>query len=162
MAEWQTETTESTPSLQVSPVTKAAVHGMMWMLRRNLLAPMGNQLMVITTVGRKTGKHRSTPIGVLEDGEVLVATTRASGASNWFRNMRKQSLVTLEYRGRKFQARGQVVTDPAERQRLFELYRRERRDNFDRYFGVSADAAPEALAQALATRAFVQFYPEKV
>jgi predicted aldo/keto reductase-like oxidoreductase len=57
--------------------------------------------------------------------------------------------------------RAEAVRSPEERQRIFELYRKERRDGFIRLFGVSADAPADQLAKALESRQFTRFYPEK-
>ena len=48
------------------------------------------------------------------------------------------------------------VKDQAERERIFELYKRERAKNFARLFGVTVDAPEAELKAALATRDFVK------
>src|SRR5206468_12863961 len=117
----------------------------------------GDQLMVITTIGRTSGRSFSRPIGYLRDNYTLLALT-IGGRSNWYKNLLKKPVVTLEIKGERLLARAVPVHDQAERQAIFELYKRERAGSFERYFGVPADAPPDALAQALATREFVRFH----
>jgi deazaflavin-dependent oxidoreductase (nitroreductase family) len=121
------------------------------------LGPMGDQVMVITTIGRKSGKTFSTPIGYLYDGETLVALTSGSG-SNWYKNLKVNPQARLEIKGKAFTARAEAITAPAEIERVFELYRRERARDFQRYFGIPADAPQEELDRARDSRKFVRFY----
>jgi len=133
---------------------------MAFLLRHNWMGPAGNELLVITTTGRKSGKRYSTPIGYLRDGETIIALTNAA-PSNWYRNALSSGQALLEIKGQPLTARMEAVNDQAERERIFNLYKRARAKNFNRYFGVPVDAPEEILKQALATRIFVKFYPVK-
>lgn len=128
-----------------------------FLLRRNWMGALGDEIMVITVAGRRTGKTYSTPIGYLRDGDNLIALTNAANPSNWYRNALHQSEVMLNIRGQDLRARAEPVRDEAERRRLFELYQRERARNFKFLFGLPVDAPAADLETALATRTFIRF-----
>ncbi|MBL8055457.1 MAG: nitroreductase family deazaflavin-dependent oxidoreductase [Anaerolineales bacterium] len=151
---------------RVPAFARAMMRFQAFLLRRNWLGPLGEEVMVITVAGRKTGRRYSTPIGFLFDPEVrdtagrptILALTGADGASNWYPNVLRNPEAMLEIKGQALRVRGEPVRDEAERRRIFALYQRERRANFHRLFGLPADAPAEALDQALATRIFMRFH----
>lgn len=127
-----------------------------FLLRHNWLGPLGDELMAITVKGRKSGKTYSTPIGYLRDGETIIALSRGS---QWFKNAVATGEALLDIKGRPMKVRVEAVSDRAERERIFELYKRDRAKNFTRLFGVPATAPADELQQALAIRDFVKFRP---
>lgn len=146
------------PPQKLPALAKAAMQLQVFLLRRNWMGAMGEEIMVITTTGRKSGQTFSTPISYLRDGATLIGVSRGSG-SNWMKNALHAGQVRLNLRGQDLTARVEPITDEAERRRLFELYLRDRRKNFVRLFGVPAEATPAELQQGLATRRFVRFTP---
>lgn len=144
------------PPMQVPTFAKAMMRFQAFLLRRNWLGSMGDFVMVITVQGRKTGKRYATPIGYLRDGETILAVN-PRGGSNWFRNLLVHPLATLEIRGQRLSVCAEHVTDPAERERIFELYRQDGRA-FQRLFGVNPDASEERLHKARDSREFVRFH----
>jgi deazaflavin-dependent oxidoreductase (nitroreductase family) len=130
-----------------------------FMLRHNWMGKLGDEIMVINVTGRKSGKKYATPIGYLSDGDTIVALTNGQNPSNWYRNAVGAPEVTLEIKGKPQRAKAIPVTDPAERQRIFAIYRRERSANFARLFGVPAESSEAELQKALETRRFVRFRP---
>jgi deazaflavin-dependent oxidoreductase (nitroreductase family) len=149
MAEAQIQT--ATPKLPRA--AKAAMSFQVWLLRRGLMGSLGEEIMVITVTGRKTGRQYSTPIGFLRDGETIIALSRGS---NWFKNAVATGTAQIEIKKHKLAVRVAAVTDQAERERIFALYQRERAKNFSRLFGVPVDAPEAELQQALAIRDFVK------
>lgn len=163
-----TETNNPARPRRVPAFARAAMQFQAFLLRRNWMGTLGNEIMVITVTGRKSGKRYSTPIGFLRDSAVktpagqdtFIALTGAGGeVSNWYRNVLQNPEVVLEIQGRALRARGEPIRAEAERRRIFALYQRERRANFPRLFGITADASADALDRALATRTFIRFYP---
>ena len=124
-----------------------------WLLRRGLMGSMADEIMVITVTGRKSGRQYSTPIGFLRDGETIIALSRGS---NWFKNAVATGTAQIEIKGGRRRCSVTPVKDQAERERIFELYKRERAKNFTRLFGVAVDAPEAELKAALATRDFVK------
>lgn len=152
-------TTTTTRPRRLPVMARAMMQFQAFLLRRNWMGPAGEQLMVITVVGRRTGRRYSTPIGYLRDGDSVIALTNGSeGGSQWYRNLLHTPEVVLEIKGQALRARGEPVRDEAERRRIFALYRRERAANFAQYFGVPASASEAAMEQALASRWFVRFH----
>lgn len=143
-----------TKASKTSAFTRAMLGLQVQLLRRNWMGAMGNQLMVITVVGRVTGRRYSTPIGFLSDGDTLVSVSRGS---QWVRNALAAPEVLLDVKGRSIRARATRILDRDERERILALYLEQRRANFASYFGVPADSSPEALSQALAAREIVRF-----
>ena len=150
-------TTTTTPRrTRVSGFARMMFGLQVFLLRRNWMGSMGDELMVITVTGRKSGRSYSTPIGFVRDGAGYVAVSRGS---QWVRNATAASAVTLEIKGRSIKARATQITDPDEQLRIVELYREQRRKNFTTYLGVAIDAAADALRSALEARELVRFTP---
>jgi deazaflavin-dependent oxidoreductase (nitroreductase family) len=154
MAEAQVQT--AAPHLPKT--AKAAMSFQVWLLRRGWMGSLGNEIMVITVSGRKTGRQYSTPIGFLRDGETIIALSRGS---NWFKNAVATEQAQVEIKQQKIKVRVEAMKDQAERERIFELYKRERAKNFSRLFGVPVDAPEADLKNALAIRDFVKLHPLK-
>lgn len=73
--------------------------------------PTGTVL-VLTTIGRRSGLPRDTPLQFEDvDGVLHVASALGTGA-DWFRNVVADPRVTVTLRGRTFAARAEPVTDP--------------------------------------------------
>ena len=150
-----------TQAPKVSSSAKMALQFMAFLLRHNWMGSAGNELLVITTTGRKSGNCYSTPIGYLRDGETFIALTHAATPSNWYRNALCSGQALLEIKGKPLEVRVEAVNDQAERERIFDLYIQARARNFSRYFDVPVDASEAELNQALATRAFVRMMPRE-
>jgi deazaflavin-dependent oxidoreductase (nitroreductase family) len=148
---------QASPTLRVPRLAKTAMAFQAFLLRRNWLGAMGDEIMVITTTGRKTGRTYTTPIGYLRDGTSVIALN-PGGGSNWYKNALKNKQARLEIKGKTYLAQAVPIDDPEERRRVFELYRQERAKRFKLLFGVEANASQEELEQALASRRFIRFY----
>jgi deazaflavin-dependent oxidoreductase (nitroreductase family) len=82
----------------------------------------GRPLLLLTTVGAKSGQERVNPLAYTTDGERLVIMASKGGAPSnpdWYHNLVANPLVTVELGGERFRARA-TVTEGAERARLFE------------------------------------------
>ncbi len=74
--------------------------------RRTSGKTMGMNLLVLTTIGRKSGEARATPVGYFPgpDGGWLIAASAAGAAANpaWYLNLAANpDRVTVELAGRK-------------------------------------------------------------
>ncbi|MBO0843538.1 MAG: nitroreductase family deazaflavin-dependent oxidoreductase [Nocardioides sp.] len=68
---------------------------------------VSNRILVITSVGRRTGNLYRTPVGYVEtEGEILVGT-----GGRWHRNLEPGTPVELLVRRRRVTALPQVVSD---------------------------------------------------
>jgi F420H(2)-dependent quinone reductase len=76
--------------------------------------PLNANLMLISYTGRKTGKAYRQPVSYARDGEVLLTP----GGGRWTLNLAGGRPVRIRLRGRDVAARADLVTDPAEVERL--------------------------------------------
>jgi deazaflavin-dependent oxidoreductase (nitroreductase family) len=78
-------------------------------------------LLLLTTVGRRTGRRRTTPMMYDRDGERLLVFASNAGAPkhpDWYHNLVADPHVTVEVDGEEYPATA-VVTAGEERDRLF-------------------------------------------
>lgn len=81
-----------------------------------------NRLLLLTTIGAKSGKPRTSPVAYSTDGDRLVIAASKGGAPinpDWYFNLLANPIVTVELGSERFQARASVVADEAERERLY-------------------------------------------
>jgi deazaflavin-dependent oxidoreductase (nitroreductase family) len=79
-------------------ILKSPLHGL---LDRNL--------MLVTVTGRKSGKHYTTPVNYLIDGDTLLTVSLRS--RTWWRNLRNGGPIEVRLKGRSVSARGEVCAD---------------------------------------------------
>src|SRR5579884_2279122 len=80
-----------------------------------------NRLLLLTTIGAKTGLPRTVPVAYSTDGDRLVVVASKGGAPtnpDWYVNLRANSIVTVELGTERFQARARVA-EGRERERLY-------------------------------------------
>jgi len=98
-----------------------AVHGFLY--RRGLARKMGQtQTVLLTTTGRKTGRSYTVALGAVPEGDGWVVIGSNSGAHvhpNWWLNMAANPNVTLQVNDRVIKARMQEITNPADRERIW-------------------------------------------
>jgi deazaflavin-dependent oxidoreductase (nitroreductase family) len=69
-------------------------------------------VMLLTTIGRKSGLQRGTPLQYEEvDGDYYIASARGSDA-DWFKNIVVDPNVHVQIRDREFDVIAEPVTDP--------------------------------------------------
>jgi deazaflavin-dependent oxidoreductase (nitroreductase family) len=85
-------------------------------LRSPLHSLMSKQFLLLIYTGRKSGKRYTVPISYVEVGETLLLATDRP----WWKNVRGSAQVQVWLRGKKREARTEVVTDEAT---IRELYR---------------------------------------
>jgi deazaflavin-dependent oxidoreductase (nitroreductase family) len=81
----------------------------------------GGRLLLLTTVGARSGTPHTTPVGYLPDGDRVLVIASAAGAPkhpDWFHNLVANPEVTVEDGVFTYQARAVVLTG-TERDRLF-------------------------------------------
>ena len=84
----------------------------------------GDQLVLLTTTGAKSGLPRTTPVmsSVADDGETLYVFASFAGAPKnpaWFINLEKNPSVHVEYRAEAFDATAEVLGEP-ERSEIYD------------------------------------------
>jgi deazaflavin-dependent oxidoreductase (nitroreductase family) len=78
------------------------------------LGPLiGRIILLLTTVGRKTGLKRVTPLQFEEiDGKYYLGSARGLKA-DWVRNIQCNPQVDIRVKSMRFRGQAEVVTDPA-------------------------------------------------
>lgn len=81
----------------------------------------GNEIGILTTTGRKTGRPRSHPVITIPNGEDRLIVATNAGAANhpyWVRNALANPEVELEVKGERRKMRAKVV-EAAEKKELW-------------------------------------------
>jgi len=79
-------------------------------------------LLLLHTIGAKSGERRLNPVAYLADGERYVIMASKGGAPthpDWYHNIVAHPEVTVEVGTEKFQAQAEIVQEP-ERTELYE------------------------------------------
>jgi deazaflavin-dependent oxidoreductase (nitroreductase family) len=79
-------------------------------------------ILILTTTGRRTGERRSTPLVYLSDAERYVLIASNGGSTDhpgWYKNLSADPDVRLQIKADRFRARARTVTGP-ERARVWE------------------------------------------
>jgi hypothetical protein len=76
--------------------------------------PLSANLMLVSYTGVKSGKAYRQPVSYARDGETLLTP----GGGRWTLNLKDGRKATLRLRGRDVPARADLVSDPAEVERL--------------------------------------------
>jgi deazaflavin-dependent oxidoreductase (nitroreductase family) len=83
---------------------------------------MGQQLLVLETVGRRSGKTYKTPLGALgHDGGLYVIATRGP-QTDWYQNALVAGRVQITRAGQRRPMRAVAVTDAGQKQALIAAY----------------------------------------
>ena len=83
----------------------------------------GRTLLLLHTIGAKSGKERVNPLGYVQDGKRLAIIASKAGAPinpDWYHNLMANPLVTVEVGTEKFQVRATIAEEP-ERTRLYDM-----------------------------------------
>jgi deazaflavin-dependent oxidoreductase (nitroreductase family) len=82
----------------------------------------GANMLLLHTVGAKSGQPRTNPMVYVPDGDrIVVIASKGGDDSNpdWYYNLLANPTVTVELGKQKFQARATAVIDEPERSRLY-------------------------------------------
>ncbi len=85
----------------------------------------GASLLLLTTIGKKSGKPRTTPLAYQPDGNHLIVVASYMGAPkhpDWYLNLVAQPQVTIEVGKETFDAIATTVTETSARERLLEQW----------------------------------------
>src|SRR5438067_8799375 len=79
-------------------------------------------LLLLHTVGAKSGQQRINPVAYVSDGERLLIIASKGGADSnpdWYYNLLANPIVTVELGNEQYQVRATAVTEEPERSRLY-------------------------------------------
>jgi deazaflavin-dependent oxidoreductase (nitroreductase family) len=83
---------------------------------------MGGPVLLLTTIGRRSGRERTWPLCYVPEGDTLIVVASAGGAwwqPGWYLNLRAQPRVTVQI-GSRIQVRQARTAGGSERARLWE------------------------------------------
>jgi deazaflavin-dependent oxidoreductase (nitroreductase family) len=75
-------------------------------------------VMVLTTIGRRSGRPRSTGISFMPVGERLIVFSGWGVSSNWYQNVRANPEVVVQVGRRRMRGTARLVEDPLQRAEL--------------------------------------------
>ncbi|GAB0106510.1 nitroreductase/quinone reductase family protein [Nocardia sp. JMUB6875] len=106
----------TTPNPAATPKQERLNAVMRWVLRSPLHRVVSGKLLIVTVVGRRTGRVYDNPVAYVEhEGTLLIGT-----AAKWRRNLKPDEPVRITLRRRVIEADWAVITDVDE---AAELYR---------------------------------------
>jgi deazaflavin-dependent oxidoreductase (nitroreductase family) len=73
----------------------------------------GLQVLLLTTIGRKTGEERTTPLGYFMDAGNYIITASNAGRDRypaWFHNLRAGPHLKIEIKDRQLEAEAEVAS----------------------------------------------------
>jgi deazaflavin-dependent oxidoreductase (nitroreductase family) len=82
----------------------------------------GKHLLILHTIGRRTGQERLKPLLYLDDGDTFVVAGSNGGTEHeplWVRNVEAMPEITVEFGDRTITAKPTVLRDGDERARLY-------------------------------------------
>lgn len=101
--------------------TLDAVHGFVY--RRGLGRSMGKmQQVLLTSLGRKTGKPHTVPLGAVRDGDGWAVIASFNGSDvhpNWWLNLVAHPEATIQVNDQILRVRMQEITNPEDRERIW-------------------------------------------
>jgi F420H(2)-dependent quinone reductase len=103
----------------------SAAHAYVYRVSRGRLATRvgGKPVLLLTTIGRRTGRSRTTPLQYVDDGDRIVVIASNAGRPlppAWWLNLRDHPGCDVQIRGRTFRAWA-FDASGAERDRLWRL-----------------------------------------
>jgi deazaflavin-dependent oxidoreductase (nitroreductase family) len=108
----------SNPALSRFIVVMSSLH--LWVYRRSRgrvggrLGLVHARMVMLTTTGRRTRKHRTVPLLALEDGDDLVVIASHGGLDEppgWWFNLREHPEAVVELDGRRLEIRAERAPD---------------------------------------------------
>ena len=82
---------------------------------------LGHHVLVLTTRGRRTGAVRRTPLWYIREGDVVYCFSGWGTTSDWYRNVKADSHVTLELGKARWQTKAEAIHQRSERERVLRL-----------------------------------------
>ena len=113
----------------------------------------GRSLLLLTTIGVRSGQPRVAPLAFTRTGDHYVVIASKGGSPShpdWYHNLVSNPTVTVEVGGEKFQARARVA-EGDEHDTLFEAQAREM-PNFAEYQQKTSSKIPVVVLERLGAR----------
>jgi len=85
----------------------------------------GTPILLLTTTGRRSGKHRTRPLAYVRDGDRFVLCASNGGSPKhpgWYHNLSKHREAEVEVGTEKFKVRATPIAKGPERDRLYKAH----------------------------------------
>jgi deazaflavin-dependent oxidoreductase (nitroreductase family) len=118
---------------------------------KNLLVAPRQRVLALTTVGRKSGRRRTTALGYLRDGEDFAIVASNAGldrAPAWWMNLQVNPEAEVDVAGERVRVRARQATHE-EQDRLWPRFL-EQYSGFDGYRQLTTRKIPVVLLERLA------------
>ena len=89
------------------------------------IPPWGDNLLLLTTRGAKTGRTKTDPLVYHRDGDRYVIAASKGGAPthpSWYHNLRKHREAEIQVGTEKFKVKATPIAKGPERDRLYEAH----------------------------------------
>ncbi len=136
------------------PLLRRLLRMPVWLFRARAGWLLDRQVLLLTTIGRRSGLPRTTPVGYLHDpvADVYYLTAGWGGAVNWLANVCACPRVRINVRGRE---RGAEAASASREDALAVLTAYTERNPFarrmwSRWIGVAFDGTPESYERVRA------------
>jgi len=80
-----------------------------FLLSSPLHRPLSRSLLVLSYIGRRSGRRRATPVQYAPFGDDLALVAARASHKSWWRNFRDPAPVTITMRGRQYRAVADVL-----------------------------------------------------
>ena len=80
-----------------------------FVLSSQLQTPLSRSLLVLSYIGRRSGRRRATPVQYAPFGDDLVLVAARASHKSWWRNFRDRAPVTITLRGRRERGVAEVL-----------------------------------------------------
>jgi deazaflavin-dependent oxidoreductase (nitroreductase family) len=91
-------------------LTRAVANPLLrFVLSSPLHRPLSRSLLVLSYIGRRSGRRRATPVQYAPFGDDLVLVAARASQKSWWRNFRDPAPVMITLRGRRAQAVAEVL-----------------------------------------------------
>ena len=90
--------------------------------RADLEAVASESLVEITTIGRKSGKPRTTTIWFIYEKGHFYIQSGQGGKTSWYRNLKKNKQIDIKIADLTFTATAQFIDNSAETERIHEIF----------------------------------------
>jgi F420H(2)-dependent quinone reductase len=117
-------------------------------IRRSFLFTGGMPVLVITTVGRKSGQNRSTPVGYIRYGEAFAVLASNAGSNRspaWWLNLQAEPRAEVLAERTRYAVRGRRA-NPEEEHALWKEFATQN-PGFDEYRGLTERQIPVVILE---------------
>jgi deazaflavin-dependent oxidoreductase (nitroreductase family) len=124
---------------------------------RNLFFGPRQRVLALTTIGRKSGRPRTTPVGYLRDGDNFAVVASNSGLDRppaWWMNLQVNPEAEINVAGERVYVRGREATSE-EQARLWRRFL-DQFPSFDEYQQFTTRRIPVVLLEPVAPEADIR------